>query len=120
MKNDQADCNLAEENACSVGRTAPLHAETIQTDHAVNFSNDEEQVNNPQPGIVNFEAGTVRSDFARIHEHWEHVRENQSCKNNTSQELEPPPSCISVAEKFNVAAHSAEGFVVGWGICEGQ
>ena len=40
---DEDICKLAEEAACGVRRTAPLHAQTIQTDHAVKFSDDEEQ-----------------------------------------------------------------------------
>lgn len=109
---DEDICKLAEEAACGVRRTAPLHAQTIQTDHAVKFSNDEEQEDNPQPGVINLETAAVRSDAARIHQHGEHVREDQSGEDNTGDELNPPHCCVSVTEQFVVAAHDAEGFVV--------
>ena len=109
---DEDICKLAEEAACGVRRTAPLHAQTIQTDHAVKFSNDEEQEDNPQPGVINLKTAAVRSDAARIHQHGKHMREDQSGEDNTGDELNPPHRCVGVTEQFVVAAHDAEGFVV--------
>ena len=65
--------------------------------------------NNPQPGVINLETAAVRSDAARIHQHGEHVREDQSGEDNTGDELNPPHCCVGVTEQFVVAAHDAEG-----------
>ena len=69
------------------------------------FSDDEEEEDNPQPGVINLETAAVRSDAARM-------REDQSGEDNTGDELNPPHRCVGVTEQFVVAAHDAEGFVV--------
>lgn len=111
-KDDDNHGDLAGGFAGCVRRSAPLHVETVETDHAVKFSNEEEQINNPQPGMIDFEAGCVRSDIFRVHEHREHVVEHEAGKKNAGDKLNPPPGGIAVAKKFVVAAHNAEGLVV--------
>lgn len=83
------------------------------------FSNDEEQEDNPQPGVINLETAAVRSDAARIHQHGEHVREDQSGE-VTPVMTEPTTLLCRVTEQFVVAAHDAEGFDSCSGTCGEQ
>ena len=119
-ENDDNVEKLAQEAACSVGRTAPLHAQTIETDHAVKFCNDEEQEDDPQPGVINLKTAAIRADSARVHEHRKQMRENKSCKDHTGDELNPPHCGVSVTEQLVVAAHNAEGFVVARELTKSQ
>ena len=86
----------------------PLHSQTIQTDHAVQFGGNQEDERPDQAVVIGVNGREVGIDFGRSREHAHDVREHHAGEDDGGHELDEPQGGIGVVHNLHVSADVTE------------
>lgn len=86
----------------------PLNSEAIQTDHAVQFSGNQEDKRPDQAIVIGVDGRQVGVDFARSRQHGHHVREHHASQDDGGHKLDKPQAGIRVMHNLHMSTNITE------------
>lgn len=101
-QNDHAVHDLTE-GFTVTSEDVPLDAQTIQTDHAVQFSGHQEDERPEQTIVIGVNGRKVRANGVRVEQHRGDVREDHTGQDHSGHDLNDPKRGVAVSDELVLA-----------------
>ena len=106
-QNDHAVHDLTKGFAVA-SENVPLHGQTIQTDHAVQFGSHQEDKRPDQTVMVGVNRRKVGANGVRVEQHRGDVREDHARQDHSGHDLDDPKGGVAVSDELVLALDVVE------------